>query len=136
MRLALVTWGSCEPCTFFWIVLPGLPLPHFLLGLVDYCGGGDVFSPGSGLRYLAITTLGRRWCVKAMAVPGESVVRKGIYTRVRHPNYLGVCLEIFGLPLAAGFFKVALFFGLANLALLRVRIAAEEKALMEESGLP
>lgn len=88
---------------------------------------------GQGLRYAAITSLGSRWCVKAMVVPGEQVVRRGIYRRFRHPNYLGVVLELLGLPLAGGLLFTAVAFSAANLALLRVRIQEEEKGLMEDT---
>ncbi|MDE0883561.1 MAG: isoprenylcysteine carboxyl methyltransferase, partial [Myxococcota bacterium] len=48
---------------------------------------------------------------------------------LRHPNYLGVVLEIAALPLIWGCWRSALFFSLANGLLLKHRIGVEEEAL-------
>jgi methyltransferase len=48
---------------------------------------------------------------------------------VRHPNYLAVALELFSLPLVHGAYVTSILFTLANAALMRVRIPAEERAL-------
>lgn len=80
-------------------------------------------------RAWVLATLGRRWTTRVFVIPGESLVRRGPYRFVSHPNYLVVALEIFVLPLAFGLWGVALVFGLANLALLAWRIQVENQAL-------
>jgi methyltransferase len=92
------------------------------LGLALLCAG-------QALRYAAIRTLGWRWTVRVMTLPGIPPVRRGIYRRLRHPNYLGVALEILGLPLVHSAYITALIFSLANTALLYFRIRTEEAAL-------
>ncbi|MCA9795465.1 MAG: DUF1295 domain-containing protein [Candidatus Eremiobacteraeota bacterium] len=99
------------------------------LALVGWLG----LACGQSLRYAAIAELGPRWTVRAMVVPGEKVVSGGVFRYLRHPNYLGVVLELAGFPLIGGCLRTALFFSLANALLLKVRIAAEEKALREET---
>lgn len=86
---------------------------------------------GQILRLLAIQTLGGRWTTRIVVLPGHPPVQRGIYTKIKHPNYLGVILEIASLPLVYGCFYTALFYTVANLVLLKVRIAAEEEALSE-----
>ena len=62
-------------------------------------------------------------------VPGLSAVTSGPYRFLRHPNYLAVVLEGIALPLVHTAWVTAAIFTVANAALLRVRIAAEERAL-------
>ena len=81
------------------------------------------------LRYWAVLTLGHRWNVRVIVVPGEPPITAGPYRFVRHPNYVAVALELLCVPLVHGAWLTALVFGLANLALLSVRIRAEETAL-------
>jgi methyltransferase len=88
-----------------------------------------VFLMGQGLRYAAILTLGWRWSVRIMTLPGTPPVTQGIYRYVRHPNYLGVMLEIAAVPLLHTAYLTAICFTVANAALLFVRIRAEEQAL-------
>ncbi|WP_174300616.1 isoprenylcysteine carboxyl methyltransferase family protein [Caulobacter sp. S45] len=80
-------------------------------------------------RAWVLATLGRRWTTRVFVVPGETLVRRGPYRFVSHPNYVVVALEIFVLPLAFGLRGVALAFGVANLALLAWRIRVENQAL-------
>lgn len=82
-----------------------------------------------GLRYWAIATLGPRWNVRVIVLPGAPPVTGGPYRFIRHPNYVAVVLEILLLPLVHGAYLTAIAFTLANAALLAVRIRAEERAL-------
>jgi methyltransferase len=93
-----------------------------------------VFSLGQALRYAAMHGLGERWCVKIITLPGGTRVTSGIYSRLRHPNYLGVALEIAALPLLHGAWVTALGASALNGVLLWRRIRAEERALGEEAG--
>lgn len=88
----------------------------------------SVFATGQALRLTAIHTLGWRWSTRVMTVPGAALVRHGIYRHLRHPNYLGVALEIFAVPLLHSAYLTSLSFGVANLLLLRQRIRREEQA--------
>ena len=93
-----------------------------------------VFLFAQVLRYWAIASLGERWNVRIIVIPGEPLVRRGPYRFLRHPNYLAVALEIASLPLVHGAFLTALVFSVANAALLRVRIRVEESALGLSTG--
>jgi methyltransferase len=82
-----------------------------------------------GLRYWVVSTLGRRWNVRIFVWPERPPVTAGPYRFVRHPNYVAVIAEILFVPLIHGAYVTAIVFSLANAALLRVRIRAEERAL-------
>ena len=61
-------------------------------------------------------------------VPGLSAVTAGPYRFLRHPNYVAVVVEGIALPLVHTAWVTAAVFTVANAALLRVRIAAEDSA--------
>ena len=92
-----------------------------------------LFAAGQSLRLTAIRTLGPRWSTRVMTVPGAAPVQHGIYRYLRHPNYLGVELEILAAPLVHSAYLTAAAFGAANLLLLRDRIRREEQALEENN---
>ena len=89
----------------------------------------SVFATGQALRLTAIRTLGWRWSTRVMTVPGEAPVQHGIYRYVRHPNYLGVELEILAAPLLHSAYLTSAVFGVANALLLHDRIRREEQTL-------
>ena len=84
-----------------------------------------------GLRWWAIASLGDRWNVRVIVVPGAEPVRRGPYRWLRHPNYLAVIVEMFAVPLVHGAWICALVFSALNALLLRTRIRDEERALGE-----
>ena len=81
------------------------------------------------LRYWAIATLGPRWNMRVIVVPGAPPVDRGPYRWLRHPNYVAVAIEGLALPLVHGAWLTALVFSVANAWLLAVRIRCEERAL-------
>jgi methyltransferase len=80
-------------------------------------------------RVWVIASLGARWTTRIITVPGETLVRRGPYRFVSHPNYLVVSAEIAVLPLAFGLFGFAVVFTVLNAAVLAIRIRAEAGAL-------
>jgi methyltransferase len=92
-------------------------------------GGAIVFAAGKALKWWAIHSLGPFWTFRVIVVPGASLVARGPYRWVRHPNYVGVLGELVGAAAVAGapvagVAATALFAGL----LVR-RVAIEERAL-------
>ena len=81
------------------------------------------------LRVWVIASLGARWTTRIIVAPGASLVRRGPYRFVSHPNYLVVAGEIAALPLTFGLGAFALIFSLLNAAVLYVRIRVENRAL-------
>jgi methyltransferase len=93
-----------------------------------------VFAAGQALRLAAMHALGDRWTVTVVTLPGVRAVDAGVFRYVRHPNYLGVVLEIAALPLVHGAWLTSITFTVMNALFLRARIRAEEAALREDSG--
>ena len=96
------------------------------------CAALLVFMFGQALRLAAMRRLGERWCVRVITVPSEPVVRGGIFRMFKHPNYLGVVLELFALPMVHGAWVTALVASALNAALLSARIRVEEAALTRD----
>lgn len=86
------------------------------------------------LRYWAISALGDRWNTRIIVLPGVPAVAGGPYRYLRHPNYLAVVVEVAALPLVHTAWITALVFSALNAMVLRVRIAAEERALAAGSA--
>ena len=80
-------------------------------------------------RFWVIATLGPRWTTRIIVLPDVSLVRKGPYRFLNHPNYWVVMGEIAVLPLVFGLVYVALVFTILNAIVLWVRIRAENAAL-------
>jgi len=80
-------------------------------------------------RFWVLATLGRRWTIRVIAVPGETLVAGGPYRFFRHPNYAIVIGEIAAVPLALGLPLYALAFSLLNALVLAIRIPQENAAL-------
>jgi methyltransferase len=81
-------------------------------------------------RYWAISSLGPYWNTRILIVPGATLVRRGPYKFMPHPNYVVVALELLTGPLIFGAWITAVIFTILNaIMLLGVRIPAEERAL-------
>jgi methyltransferase len=80
-------------------------------------------------RFWVLVTLGRRWTIRIIVMPGERLVARGPYRWLRHPNYAIVAGEIALVPLALGLAVYALVFSVLNAAVLAIRIPAEDAAL-------
>jgi methyltransferase len=80
-------------------------------------------------RVWCIRSLGKFWNTKIIVLPGSSLVKKGPYKYVKHPNYIIVGVELLIIPLLFGAYITAVIFPILHLLLLRVRIPCEEKAL-------
>jgi methyltransferase len=88
-----------------------------------------VFVVLQALRVWVLATLGRRWTTRIIVVPGETLVARGPYRLIPHPNYAVVIAEIAVLPLAFGLYWYAIAFSILNALVLTIRISAENRAL-------
>ncbi|CAN5189721.1 isoprenylcysteine carboxylmethyltransferase family protein [soil metagenome] len=82
-------------------------------------------------RGWVLGSIGRRWTTRVFVIPGETLVAKGPYRLIPHPNYTVVALEMIVLPLAVRVWWAAVLFGGLNLLMLWWRIRVEGRALAE-----
>jgi methyltransferase len=81
------------------------------------------------LRWTCIITLRHQWNTRVIVVPGLTLVQRGPYRWMRHPNYVAVVIEGIALPLVHSNWIVAVAFTFANYFILRRRLAVENEAL-------
>ncbi|HEY6049510.1 MAG TPA: isoprenylcysteine carboxylmethyltransferase family protein [Sphingomicrobium sp.] len=103
-----------------WWLAPARPIDGFWLG---------AFVLLEIVRIWVLASLGSRWTTRIIILPGETLVRRGPYRFVDHPNYLVVVGEIAVLPLVFGLWPLALIFSVLNAVALTIRIRAENHAL-------
>lgn len=80
-------------------------------------------------RLWVLATLGARWTTRILVLPDAAPIEAGPYRLLRHPNYAIVAVEVPAIALAAGAPTATFLFGLANLAVLAVRVRVEDAAL-------
>lgn len=80
-------------------------------------------------RVWVIASLGGRWTTRIIVLPGATLVRRGPYRFMSHPNYWVVAGELLVLPLVFGLAWYGLVFTLLNAAVMWIRIRAEAAAL-------
>lgn len=96
-------------------------------GIVLYAAGG-------ALRLWPVFVLGRRFSGLVAIQPGHTLVTSGIYSRIRHPSYLGLLINMVGWALV---FRSGIGILLTALMLLPLlaRIRSEEALLGAQFGV-
>lgn len=86
------------------------------------------------LRYWCIGTLGWRWSIRVVTVPGAPRIVGGPYRFFPHPNYAVVMAEAILLPLAFGAWGALAIAAPIQLLALWRRVRLEERALRTTNG--
>jgi methyltransferase len=81
------------------------------------------------LRWWVIRTLGVHWNTEVVDSASLGVVSGGPFRWIRHPNYLGVFVELIALPLIHTAWITAGVAAASNLFILRNRLRIEERLL-------
>lgn len=121
-----VSWWLAMLVEVWWLgrpFIPGLAAIALLLTIA-----------GQVLRILSMQALGTGWTLPIVTLPDQRVVSTGIYRYLRHPNWLGVSLEIVALPLIHSAYWTAVGFAIANLLIMHQRMRTEERALSAHSN--
>jgi len=105
------------------------------LGPLPMIAGFTVYAAGVALRYWAFHALRNQWHVDVSDTNGvRYLVREGPYRFIRHPLYLGACMEIIGLPVFFGAWGSLIFGALIFIPLEISRAYYEERFLRELFG--
>jgi protein-S-isoprenylcysteine O-methyltransferase Ste14 len=95
--------------------------------------GVVLVAAGGALRLWPVAVLGRRFSGLVAIQPGHELVTTGLYSRIRHPSYLGLLITALGWGLAFNT-AVGVLLALANIPPLIARMNAEERLLSSEFG--
>ena len=98
--------------------------------------GATVFLAGKLLKWWAIATLGPFWTFRVIVVPGATLVSRGPYRYLSHPNYVGVVGELIGVALLAGAPVAGPLGTLLFVVLMIVRVRIESRALRQMTRSP
>jgi protein-S-isoprenylcysteine O-methyltransferase Ste14 len=95
--------------------------------------GVALYTAGGALRMWPVFVLGRRFSGLVAIQRDHSLVTTGIYSRIRHPSYLGLLIIALGWALA---FRsgVGLLLAALHLPIVAARIRAEEALLQSHFG--
>ena len=129
-------WSALVAFQAAWLLGCGLE-PLFrgrVAGPVPLATGGALFLSGAALRVWCIRSLGASWNARGRVDPATRVVSTGPYRWIRHPNYLGVLLELVGLPLAGGAWITLAVMVVPHAWLLARRMRAEDALLQALPG--
>ena len=99
----------------------------FFSGLIFMLAGGVI-------RLVALRTLGKQFSIMVTIRQNHELVKKGIYSLIRHPSYTGLFLFMLGLGLSLGNWLSLLIIFAASVTIAFFRVPLEEKALMEKFG--
>jgi protein-S-isoprenylcysteine O-methyltransferase Ste14 len=123
----------------FWIdfvsalLLPSAAIP---VARTVYWIGISCVLAGTGLRWYAVTQLGRYFTVDVVTQVSQPVIDVGPYRYIRHPAYTGSLLALIGFALALGNWAGLLAMVLLPGSAFGYRIAVEEAALCSTLGEP
>lgn len=111
-----------------------LLLVHRSMHLLVSLAGLSLMIARMPLKYWAARTLNVYWSPQIEIRDDHRLITSGPYRYLRHPAYLGVMLDFFGVPLFANAFYTLSFVSPLLCMLLLVRMFIEEKALIQKFG--
>lgn len=91
-----------------------------------------LFVLANALRWWVIRILGDHWNVQLVDSTRLGVVTGGPFRWVRHPNYVGVFVELVSLCLIHTAWMTAILTGVGYAMVLRSRLEIEDRALMAD----
>jgi 1,4-dihydroxy-2-naphthoate octaprenyltransferase len=127
LHIAILVGAGVEAWGTRRLLIPGLAVAMLTL-----------LAAAIALRWWVIASLGPHWNVAIMdsieeqknGGHGLTVVCKGPFRWIRHPNYLAVFLELLALPLLHAAWFTAVLGSAAHIWVLRHRVHSEEAALL------
>jgi protein-S-isoprenylcysteine O-methyltransferase Ste14 len=101
---------------------------------LNYTGLGLMLA-GMGIRYMAITTLGKFFTVDVSISDDHKLVTSGLYKYIRHPAYTGSLMTFFGFGLSMNNWVSLIIIFIPVLLAFLFRIKIEESALLSQAGI-
>ena len=122
-QLVILSYRSVSQQTYSF----GFSSPISWLGLIVMIGG-------FGLRQWSIQTLKNFFTPMVCLQPNHVLIDRGPYGYIRHPSYLGLIMELFGLGLTLKNILAAVIILSLLIPAILYRIGIEEKTLIEKFG--
>ena len=119
LHVAVLIGAGAEVLLLHRPLIPALAIPMLIL-----------FVLSNVLRWWVIRVLADLWVVQIMDSSSIKVVSNGPFRWVRHPNYTGVVMEVFSLPMIHTAWITALAGTLGYILPLRRRLKLEDAFLM------
>lgn len=119
LHVAVLIGAGVEVLFLHRPLIPALAIPMLVL-----------FVLSNVLRWWVIRVLADLWVVQIMDSTNVKVVSNGPFRWVRHPNYVGVILEVFSLPMIHTAWITAIGGVLGYILPLRRRLKLEDAYLM------
>jgi protein-S-isoprenylcysteine O-methyltransferase Ste14 len=114
-------------------LVPRLTIPY---PVVAATLGTILLIAGAVLRRYCFNALGKSFTGIVIVSQDQRIVQDGVYRFVRHPSYTAALLMFTGIGLALGsWISLAILF-LVHCCLYGIRVAVEEKALLQTLGKP
>jgi protein-S-isoprenylcysteine O-methyltransferase Ste14 len=123
----------------FYFVVFAAPTVELLLvdRKINYLVSGVAaacYLAGMALWLWAVRNLRRYWSTDIEIREEHPLIKTGPYRYLRHPHYLFIFLELFGLPLIANAYYSLILIAAIYVPLIALRIYYEEKALVKKFG--
>jgi methyltransferase len=123
--LAIMRW--MYPASFAAMAIEGALFgPASPVGMA---AGLALLGFSKALKMWVISTLGVRWTFRIFVLNGAPLIEHGPYAWLRHPNYIAIIGELLGVALIVWAPVTGLVAVVAYAALLRRKIADEDRAL-------
>ncbi len=91
-----------------------------------------IYIIGMILWLWAMKTLGKFWSTEIEIRDNHPLIKKGPYKYMRHPHYLFIFCELFGLPLIPNAYYSLIVIAIIFIPLIVLRTVYEEKAMIEK----
>lgn len=117
----------------FLSIIEFFSMNRYINPMVSLCGF-IFYICGATLRQMAMSSLGDNWSIKTEIKEKHVLVKDGVYKYLKHPYYIAVILELFGICLIANAFYSLIFVFFFQFPLILIRINLEEKVLLNHFG--
>ena len=127
--LLLTTYSTCLFLAFFEFIFHKMNVNIFITLI-----GFSMMIIGVILRKISIRTLGNNWSIHIKEISHQQLIKEGPYQYLRHPYYLAVMLELFGVSLFLNSYRVMFFVLFIHFPFLLIRVHLEESFLKFKFG--
>ncbi len=102
-------------------------------GLIQ-AAGTFIILAGVTIRLISVLTLGKHFARDLGVHREKELITDGLYSRIRHPGYLGEIVSFLGVGVVFWHFPASLFITIFPLVAFVYRALVEEKVLLKEFG--